>query len=307
MPFVGRPGAVPSGVAGELPRSRASAHLVGVAEWSLMTSPLLRLLPLALLSRLVGWVARQRLWRRVRLPLLRLYARHYRVDLGEAESALDAYPTFEAFFTRRLRLGSRPVAEAPLVSPCDGRVGPPVEITAGAAITAKGHPYRLDGLLGPLSHWAGRLHGGRWLTLYLSPRDYHRYHAPAAMAVVESCRIVGRRWPVNGWGIDHIPDLFVENERVVVAAETPMGWPLVMVFVAALNVGRVELHGVCPPAGRAGHHRWELAAGEEMGYFSLGSTILLLLPPTAPPLLGRPGEAPIRVGEALASATPAGR
>jgi len=272
-----------------------------------MATPLLRLLPLALLSRLVGWGAQRPLSPRLLQPALRAYARHYRVDLGEMEAALDAYRSFEAFFTRRLRPGSRPVAEVPLVSPCDGRVGPAVEITAGAAITAKGHPYRLDGLLGPLSHWAGRLEGGRWLTLYLSPRDYHRYHAPAAMAVVESCHIAGRRWPVNGWGIDHIPDLFVENERVVVAAETAAGWPLVMVYVAALNVGRIELHGVSPPVGHAGRHRWELAAGEEMGYFSLGSTILLLLPPSAPSLLARGGETAIRVGEVLAPATPGGR
>jgi len=272
-----------------------------------MAAPLLRLLPLALVSRLVGWGVRRRLPVRLRRPLLGLYARHYRVDLGEAEAGLDAYPSVEAFFTRRLWSGARPVAAAPLVSPCDGRVGPPVEITAGAAITAKGHRYRLDDLLGPLAHWGPRLDGGRWLTLYLSPRDYHRYHAPAAMAVVESCHIPGRRWPVNGWGIDHIPDLFVENERVVVVAETAAGWPLVMVYVAAFNVGRIELHGVSPPAGHAGHHRWEVAAGDEMGYFSLGSTILLLLPREAPPLLPRSGEAAIRVGEALASATPGGR
>ena len=272
-----------------------------------MASPLLRLLPLAVVSRVAGWAARKRLTPCLLRPALRAYARHYGVDLGEAEASLDAYSTFEAFFTRRLRPGSRPVAAAPLVSPCDGRVGPAVEIAAGAAITAKGHPYRLDTLLGPLAHWAPHLNGGQWLTLYLSPRDYHRYHAPAAMGVVESCHIPGRRWPVNGWGIDHIPDLFVENERVVVAAETTAGWPLLMVYVAALNVGRIELHGVCPPAGHAGRHRWELAAGDEMGYFSLGSTILLLLPREAPSLLPRVADAPIRVGEALASATPGGR
>lgn len=269
--------------------------------------PLFRLLPLALLSRLVGWAARRRLWPWLRLPAVGAYVRHYRVDLAEAEAEIASYPTFETFFTRRLRPGARPVAVAPLVSPCDGRVGPVVEIDAGAAITAKGYPYRLDSLLGPLAPWGGRLEGGQWLTLYLSPRDYHRYHAPAGMTVVESCHISGRRWPVNGWGINHIPDLFVENERVVAAAETVGGWPLVMVFVAALNVGRIHLHGLIPPTGGCGRHRWSLAAGEEMGYFSLGSTILLLLPPSAPPLLTRTRETPIRVGEALAPAMPAGR
>ncbi len=274
--------------------------------WSSMPPSLHRLLPLALLSRIVGWVAQRRLPPRLLRPLLRAYARHYRVDLAEAEASLETYPTFEAFFTRRLREGSRPVATAPLVSPCDGRVGAPQEITRGSAITAKGHPYRLNALLGPLGHWGERLEGGAWLTLYLSPRDYHRFHAPAEMVVVESCHLPGRRWPVNGWGIARIPDLFVENERVVVAAETRAGWPLLLVFVAALNVGRVELHGVHPSTNRAESHRWPLAAGEEMGYFGLGSTILLLLPPAAPPLELR-GETPIRVGEALASATPEGR
>jgi len=268
---------------------------------------LLRRLPLAVVSRLVGWVAQRRLGPPLLQPLLRAYARHYRVNLGEAETALTAYPTVEAFFTRRLRPGSRPVATTPLVSPCDGWLAPAERITGDRAITAKGYPYRLADLLGPLAPWGSRLAGGQWLTLYLSPRDYHRFHAPAAMVVVESCHLPGRRWPVNGWGIDHLPDLFVENERVVVAAETTAGWPLVMVFVAALNVGRIELHGVGPATGQGSRHHWALTAGEEMGYFGLGSTILLLLPPSAPPLLARGGGAPIRVGEALANAPPGGR
>ncbi|RMF79409.1 MAG: phosphatidylserine decarboxylase [Nitrospirae bacterium] len=278
-----------------------------------MALTLLRLLPLATASRLAGWLARRRLPPPLLRRLLAAYVRHYGVDLSEAEAGLEAYPTFEAFFTRRLRSGARPVAEAPLVSPCDGELSPPQRIEAGRAIPAKGRPYPLEALLGPVAPWGRHLEGGSWLTFYLSPRDYHRFHAPAALEVVASAHLPGRRWPVNRWGLARVPALFVENERVVLAAESEAGWPLVLVFVAALNVGRIHLHGIRPPAGGLGRHRWRLGRGEEMGYFGLGSTILLLLPPEAPPVLPQaPGR--VRAGAAVAApaavapaATPAAR
>jgi len=273
-----------------------------------MDSRLIRRLPLAALSRLVGWVARRRWPAPVLQRVLRGYVAHYGVAVEEAESPLVGYATLEAFFTRRLRPGIRPVADATLVSPCDGTVREAVAIRDGTLLQAKGHVYRLAELLGPLRDWGARFAGGRCLTLYLSPRDYHRYHSPAAMTVRHVAHIPGRRWPVNPWAIRHVPGLFVENERVVAVAETEAGWPLAMVFVAALNVGRIHLHGVglrghalAPTVAECG---WPLAAGDEMGYFSLGSTILLLLPKEAPTLRPfAPGEA-IRVGLAWAPSLP---
>jgi len=269
-----------------------------------MDPRLVRRLPLALISRVVGWLARRRWPATLLRAVLRRYVAHYGVAVDEAELPLMAYATLESFFTRRLRPGVRPVANATLVSPCDGTVREPVAIREGALLQAKGHGYRLAELLGPLRDWGGRFDGGRCLTLYLSPRDYHRYHSPAAMTVRRVAHIPGRRWPVNHWAIHRVPGLFVENERVVAVAETEAGWPLAMIFVAALNVGRIHLHGV----GLRGHPLvptvtecgWRLTAGDEMGYFSLGSTILLLLPTEAPTVRPfDPGEA-IRVGSAWA-------
>jgi phosphatidylserine decarboxylase len=269
-----------------------------------MSIGLTRLLPLALLSRLVGWTARRTWPAWLIQPVLRAYVSHYHVALEEAEHPLVAYRTVEAFFTRGLRAGLRPVADAALVSPCDGSIRAPAAIHEHSAIHAKGGHYSMPELLGPLQEWSGRFEGGRCLTLYLSPRDYHRYHAPAAMTVRAMAHIPGRRWPVNDWAMRHVPRLFVENERAVVVAETGAGWPLAMVFVAALNVGRIHLHGLpvngrLPDPDRAESH-WHLGAGEEMGWFGLGSTILLLLPKEAPALRAiDPGEV-IRVGSALA-------
>jgi phosphatidylserine decarboxylase len=261
-------------------------------------------LPLAVLSRLVGWAAQRRWPAPLLQPVLRCYAAHYGVALAEAESPLADYATLEAFFTRRLRPGARPVADAALVSPCDGTVRGPVAIHDGALLEAKGCRYRLAELLGPLRDWGARFEGGRCLTLYLSPRDYHRYHSPAAMMVRRVAHIPGRRWPVNPWAIRHVPNLFVDNERVVVVAETEAGWPLAMVFVAALNVGGIHLHGVGlrghPLAPTVAECGWPLAAGDEMGYFSLGSTILLLLPKDAPTLRPFDVDEVIRVGSAWA-------
>ncbi|HEX9594387.1 MAG TPA: archaetidylserine decarboxylase [bacterium] len=269
-----------------------------------MNMGLLRLLPLSLLSRVVGWAAR-RTWPPWLLqPFLRAYASHYGVALEEAELPLAGYHTVEAFFTRRLRAGLRPAADAALVSPCDGTIRGPVAIREQSVIQAKGSYYSIRELLGPLHDWGQRFEGGRCLTLYLSPRDYHRYHAPAAMTVRAVAHIPGRRWPVNDWATRRVPALFLENERAVAVAETGSGWPLAMVFVAALNVGRIHLRGLLVNGSRTsparGEGDWRLAAGEEMGWFGLGSTILLLLPKEAPDLRAvDPGEV-IRVGSALA-------
>jgi phosphatidylserine decarboxylase len=269
-----------------------------------MTPDLIRLLPLALVSRVVGWVA-QRSWPAWLLqPFLRAYVSHYRVALEEAERPLAGYRTVEAFFTRTLRADLRPVADAALVSPCDGTVRGPVAIREQTVIQAKGSDYSLPELLGPLRDWARRFDGGRCLSLYLSPRDYHRYHAPAAMTVGGVAHIPGRRWPVNDWAIRRVPALFVENERAVVVAESEAGWSLAMVFVAALNVGRIHLRGRAVNGRGAwldgAGNDWRLTAGEEMGWFGLGSTILLLLPEEGPALRSiEPGEV-IRIGSVLA-------
>jgi phosphatidylserine decarboxylase len=244
-------------------------------------------------------------------PVVRTFAARYGVEVAEAEQGLGDYATFEEFFIRRLRPGVRPVQGGALLSPCDGTAHGLAVIRQGELYRAKGRSYRYEDLLGPL-RGCGRLwEGGQWVTLYLSPRDYHRFHAPCGMRVRRVAHLPGRRWPVNGWAVRRLPGLFVENERLVVVAETDQGWSLGMVFVAALNVGWIHLHGV-PLAGErtaptVAEVSWSLQAGEEMGYFSLGSTILLLLPPEAPPIRPlRDGE-PIQVGSVLAPWPPAGR
>jgi phosphatidylserine decarboxylase len=235
----------------------------------------------------------------------------YGVEIGEAAKGPGDYATFEEFFIRRLRPGVRPVGEGALLSPCDGTVHGPAVIRQGELYRAKGRPYRYHELLGPLRDRGRAWEGGQWLTLYLAPRDYHRFHAPCGMRVRQVAHLPGRRWPVNRWAVRRLPDLFVENERLVVVADTGQGWSLGMVFVAALNVGCIHLHGVPLAGGRTAptvaQVSWSLEAGEEMGYFSLGSTILLLLPPEAPALRALQDGEPIRAGSVLAPWPPAGQ
>ncbi len=215
----------------------------------------------------------------------------FKVDLSEAASAdLSDYPSFNAFFTRRLRDGIRPIAsgDATVVSPVDGAISQLGNISGGRIIQAKGRDYSLTELLGGDEALASQFENGQFATIYLSPRDYHRIHMPLAGKLTAMRYVPGKLFSVNPRTARAVPRLFARNERVITVFDTEFG-PLVQVLVGAIFVGSMETvwaGQITPPYGKT-MQQWvytdeqavSLAKGEEMGRFNMGSTVVVILPP----------------------------
>ena len=245
----------------------------------------LRAVPKNALSRAAGALARWRAPAPVRLAAMRAFSRRYGVDLSEC-GGLGSFATFGEFFARPLRPGLRPVApgDEVIVSPVDAVVSAAGVAEAGRLLQAKGIDYRAGALLGDEA-LAGRLEGGAYATLYLSPRDYHRIHFPLGGRILGWRYLPGRLWPVNPASVRHVPGLFTVNERLVTVLETPLG-RCAVVAVGATVVGRVHASydpAVPPtnlrggrPAGRDYPSPLPVAKGGELGAFEMGSTVILL-------------------------------
>ncbi|MCC7151221.1 MAG: phosphatidylserine decarboxylase [Rubrivivax sp.] len=270
------------------------------------------LLPRRALTQWAGWVAGAR-GGAVTTALIRAFVRRYGVDMGEAAEPDPArYSSFNEFFTRALKTGARPLAAADWLCPVDGAISAFGSLDEGRLLQAKGHSYSATALLGGDAELAAGFAGGSFATLYLSPRDYHRIHMPAAGRLRRMVHVPGDLFSVNPTTARGVPGLFARNERVICVFEAGAGapGPFVMVLVGATIVGSMATvwHGVVNPPrpGVVRHWSYEqdaphLARGAEMGRFLLGSTVVLLLPPG--PLAFDPAWAPgaaIRVGQAMA-------
>lgn len=242
------------------------------------------------------------------------FIRRYRVNMAEAlEPDPAAYASFNAFFTRALRPGVRPLADADWICPVDGAISQFGPIAGDQIFQAKGHSYSTQALLGGDAELAAQFTDGQFATIYLSPRDYHRIHMPCEGRLLRMVHVPGELFSVNPATAQAVPGLFARNERVVCLFEGVSG-PFVLVLVGATVVGSMATvwHGqVNPP--RPGHVRsWDyvqqqqsitLRQGEEMGRFLLGSTVVLLMPRKAalqfnPHWL--PGQA-VQLGQFMAS------
>jgi phosphatidylserine decarboxylase len=268
----------------------------------------LTLLPKAALSRAIGTATRLPAPRAVHTTAARLFARRYRIEVDEAEHAIGEYPTLASFFTRRLREGSRPVApgEQVVVSPVDARVAAVGLAEKGRMIQAKGRDYSVAALLDdPVE--ARAFEGGPYLTLYLSPRDYHRIHAPVAGVVEGYAYIPGKLFPVNPPAVRAIPNLFCVNERLISYLRSPTG-RVAVVKVGATCVGRIRAAYDDVVTRRGGGARSmkygepiPIEKGAELGVFETGSTVILLFEPESVELDERLIEgARVRMGEAIA-------
>jgi phosphatidylserine decarboxylase len=249
------------------------------------------LLPQHFLSRVVHRIARTRLWP-VKNLLIKSFVRAFRPDMSEATQPNPlAYPSFNAFFTRTLRAGARPIDLDPgvLVSPVDGTISQIGRLDGSRLVQAKGHDYTLEALLNGAPAWTERFAGGRFATLYLAPYNYHRIHMPIVGTLSSAWYVPGRLFSVNAVTAAAVPELFARNERVVcVFEEGPLAFA--MVLVGALFVGSISTvwHGDITP--RSPRRKVELPLdksraplrlnkGAEMGRFNMGSTVILLLPP----------------------------
>lgn len=295
---------------GGLPDPVQEPEGVGIG-WRALIALLARL-PQASLSRATGRLADIPVPRPLRSPLYGAFAALAGIDLSEAGDRPREYRTFDAFFTRRLAQGARSWPSDPntVASPVDGRVGQVGTIRNGTLLQAKGRPYSAARLLDD-EQAAARFDGGQFATLYLSPRDYHRIHAPAGGSVSRVRHVPGALLPVNQPAIRHVAGLFPRNERVVCYLDSTVG-RIAVVAVGAFNVGRIEV--VFDGGWRTNRRgavareiRYESPAlierGDELMIFHLGSTVVLLFEPQQVRLASaiRDG-ARVKLGQAIASA-----
>ena len=269
------------------------------------------LLPQRLLSGIVGWIAESRIGF-LRAGLIRAFLSRYPVDLAEAaQPAADSYVSFNDFFTRRLRAGARRFDADPRAAlcPADGTVSQAGRIAGDTLLQAKGIDYSATDLLGGDAGLAAEFAGGDFATIYLAPQDYHRVHMPLAGTLRIARYVPGDLFSVNATTTGSVPGLFTRNERIACVFDTAAG-PLGVVLVGALFVGSMSL-------AWAGRIRAEgpleprdlpcrdpiiaLDRGAELGWFNMGSTVVVLFAPQGPALdSGVVAGRAVRVGEPIA-------
>ena len=245
---------------------------------------------------------------------IRWFVRRYGVDLSVvADPASASYPHFNAFFTRELRPDARPLEGGPrtVVSPADGTLAAVGSIDGRSVFQAKGRSYTLEALFGGDERAAAVFDGGRFATIYLAPRDYHRVHMPLAGRLRSSVYIPGELFSVNPTTVAAIDGIFARNERVVSFFDTDLG-PMAITLVGAVFVGCIEQvwRGVVTPPRRrrVETERYDdkeivLDRGREMGRFNMGSTVILMLadPAAAWEAWMVPGS-PVQIGRRIGGA-----
>ena len=266
------------------------------------------LMPKRLLTQFAGLVAG---WHggAVTQKIIRDFVAKYKVNMAEAaDPDITSYATFNEFFTRALREGARPLADAPLICPVDAAISQFGPIEHDQIFQAKGHSYSTRALVGGDQQLAHQFDHGHFATLYLAPKDYHRIHMPCEGRLKRMIYIPGDLFSVNPLTARHVPSLFARNERVVCVFDTEFG-PFVNVLVGATIVGSVATvwHGVVNPPRTRDIREWRyddqdivLAKGAEMGRFLLGSTIVMLFPQNVVTFHAdwEPTR-PVRLGEAM--------
>ncbi|MFC5609816.1 archaetidylserine decarboxylase [Variovorax soli] len=267
------------------------------------------LLPKQALTSFAGWVAGKERGA-VTTWIIDRFVRKYGVNMAEALNPdTTSYASFNEFFTRPLKPGVRPIADALLVSPVDGAISQFGPIENGQIFQAKGHDYTATALVGGDAQLAATFSHGSFATLYLSPRDYHRIHMPCDGRLTRMIYVPGDLFSVNPATARGVPGLFARNERVVCVFESARG-PFVLVLVGATIVGSMATvwHGVVNPPRSGKVREWtyadqrvELKKGEEMGRFLLGSTVVMLFPASRLDFnpTWAPGKA-IQLGEPMA-------
>lgn len=276
--------------------------------WRIRLKKLLwRVIPKKTISRLMGQFARKPISRR----LIPLYIRYFEIDMEPVKKPLSEFENLLDFFVRAYREEARPIdlREEVVVSPVDGTISQCGTIQEGRLFQAKGHDYSLAELLGEEEAQIKRYYEGQFITIYLSPRDYHRIHNPVAGQVEAMTYIPGDLYPVNQWGVQSVPQLFSRNERLITYVQSPFG-RVALVKVGATNVGSIKvvydqeivtnsrkaqyIHKVYPEA-------YSLTKGAELGRFEFGSTVILLFEPHKIDWLSemKPGKT-LRMGQPIA-------
>lgn len=253
-----------------------------------------RAVPHAVINASFAAVARREHPRFLVRAAIRKWIDAERIDMTQFRD--EEHPTLERFFLRRLRDGARPIGRG-LVSPVDGVVVAEGVIEGDAVLQVKGSPYRLSRLVngrGLHDVALAPFEGGRFLTIFLSPRGYHYVHAPIAGRLHDARWIPGRFFPQNEDALRHIDRIYERNERVVLRLDD-----LLTVMVGASVVGGIHVRGVDALRRTTPHplHR-DVEKGEDLGFFTFGSTVVLVLPKGARAPRVHVGQE-VRMGEPL--------
>lgn len=243
---------------------------------------------------------------------MKLLTRLYGINLSEAKSDdFNDYPHFNAFFTRELKEGVRPIDDNPNAwcSPVDGLISQSHPIRDNVLIQAKGHEYTVEALVGGDIEYAKKFYNGDSMVIYLSPKDYHRIHMPANGKLLSMTYVPGDLFAVNPATVRNVEGLFARNERLVLRFENDHG-AFCLIMVGAIFVGSMEtiFQGKITPDYRPTIEHWDysdrdyhFAKGEEIGRFNMGSTVVLLTTENQLPELGKiTANTPIQMGQHLA-------
>jgi phosphatidylserine decarboxylase len=247
--------------------------------------------------------------------LIRWFVKRYQVNMDEAANPdIASYASFNEFFTRPLKVGARPLAQADYICPVDGAISQRGRIAKDQIFQAKGHAYSTTALVGGDAALAAQFQNGEFATIYLSPKDYHRIHMPVDGTLRRMVYVPGDLFSVNPTTARGVPGLFARNERVVCVFDSAHG-PFVLTLVGATIVGSMATtwHGVVNPPRGGQISEWHyddgkvvLRQGEEMGRFLLGSTVVMLFPAGTLAFNAQWAEAlPVRLGEKMATASAA--
>ena len=245
----------------------------------------LRYVPKNRLSRMIGRLVHAPLPAILSRRLVRWFAAAYQIDVDAAGKPLGDYASVGHFFTRDLAAGLRPV-EGDFVSPVDGVLRNFGVVSGGRLEQVKGKTYTVARFLGDESE-AARYENGAFFNLYLSPQDYHHVHSPVAGAIRASVHIPGKLWPVNDWSLANVSELFSINERVVTYVDSALGL-VAVVMIGATNVGKISVVYDSFVSNRAGGNQTvirrydppvSIAAGDRLGTFHMGSSVVLLIEP----------------------------
>ena len=282
---------------------------------------LFTLAPKNALSFATGLAARLKLPKPLADLSCRGFAAIFRLDMDEASAPLSDYATIEDLFTRSLKPGLRPIS-GPICSPADGFLARSGPIQAGEAIQAKGLPYAAaDLVFGDTAPGTVEVQDFAWYqTIYLAPHNYHRVHAPFSGRVTKVTHFPGELWPVNGPFVARVPRLFSRNERLVFSFDLSLGGKAHVVMVGAFNVGRMvtplapdvvtnngRRQGNEPPSFTTFEPARDVAIGEEIGTFMLGSTVVIVYDHAAISginLLRAQDNRPILMGQTLCTRQP---
>jgi len=256
--------------------------------------------PFQWLNHLAGKLSTQKLPYPLLQKFLKFYVQQYQVNMQESLEPLESFTQFHDFFTRKIRPELRTIdsSSPAIISPVDGKISQYGKINQGKLIQAKGKNYSLENLIGKES--SPDFQEGNFITFYLSPKDYHRFHAPYASILKKGISFSGNFYPVNSWGVRNVDQLFCKNERLLLFLETDHG-PMGMLMVGALVVGKIKL--LFEQKMNAGTKVWDppfaFQKGEELGYFSLGSTVILLFPKGKMQLSNFTTDEPIFLGQKI--------